>query len=178
MNCREWEEPIALYASGDLDSGRALELERHLAACPGCQIYSSGMLECLDAMRAGHRREIASVHFTALRARVLDRLRPAPWWRRGWGNGWLRIAAAAVVACSAAGLAMVQRTLHQSVPPPRVALARPPAPAVAIPAAPLHAALRRRSSREAAPPAEPLTVRIVTSDPDVVIYWITNSRGE
>ncbi len=184
MNCREWEEAIALYAGGDLDApahrATRLEVERHLAECPGCQIFAGGMIECLEAMRAGHREEIAPAHFTALRSRVLARLQPAPWWRRRW----LRGAALAAVALCALWLAMADRTIRRPVPPPQVALARPRAPFLTMPVrpAPPRGVLRKtgpppRASKPA-PPEEPLTVQIVTDDPDVVIYWVTNPKGE
>jgi len=183
MNCREWEEAIALYAGGDLDPVRSREVERHLAGCAGCQIFASGMIECLETMRAGHGEEIAPAHFQAVRARVLAKLQPLPWWR----SGWFRAAAAAALACCALWLATLYREIMRPAPP-RIALARPAAPAVirlpekpipVIPAhaaAPLHSAHPPRRRHLVAP--EPLTVRIVTDDPDVVIYWITNPRGE
>jgi hypothetical protein len=33
-------------------------------------------------------------------------------------------------------------------------------------------------AKEAETPAEPLVVKLITNDPDVVIYWITESKGE
>jgi hypothetical protein len=174
MNCREWEEAIALYAGGDLDGRRSLEVERHLAGCAGCQIFASGMLECLEEARAAHREEIAAVHFAAVRARVLAKLQPAPWWRRGW----LPVAAMAAVACCALWLAAVNQRIRRPVPPPQVALAHPPAPPLVPARAVLRShALRPRPRRPAAREGE-LIVRIVTDDPDVVIYWIANPRGE
>src|ERR1700690_3880044 len=94
MNCREWEEAIALYAGGDLDERRRLAVEGHLGGCAGCQIFASGILECMEALRAAHQEEIAAPHFAAVRARVLAKLQPLPWWRRRW----LPIAAMAAVA--------------------------------------------------------------------------------
>jgi hypothetical protein len=31
---------------------------------------------------------------------------------------------------------------------------------------------------KAEPPAERLVVKLLTDDPDVIIYWITDSKGE
>jgi len=178
MNCPEWEEAIALYAGGDLDARRSVEVERHLAVCAGCQIFASGIMECLEAMKAGHRQEISGAHYAAVRARVLAKLQPAPWWRRRW----VPAAALAAAACCAWWLAMVNEKLHQPVPPPQVALARPPAPppaadpartVPALPRHPVHPPHLRKPITE-----EPLTVRMVTDDPNVVIYWITNPKGE
>lgn len=179
MNCPEWEEAIALYAGGDLDARRSLEVEQHLAACAGCQIFASGIMECLEAMRAGHRQEISGAHYAAVRARLLAKLQPAPWWRRRW----LSAAALAAVAGCAWWLAVLNGKLHQPVPPPQVALVRPPAPQPKpIPASSARAMPQRRVHpphlRKPAATGEPLTVRMVTDDPNVVIYWITNPKGE
>jgi len=180
MNCREWEETIALYCGGELDRPRSVEMERHLAACAGCQIFASGMRECLEEMRAAHHEAIPAAHFTAVRTRVLASLRPCPWWRRRR----MQIAALAGLACCAWWLETVNLKIRRPVPPPQVALARPPAPPMplAVQAADAPVVRRGRASRprprKTAATDEPLTVRIVTDDPNVVIYWITNPRGE
>jgi hypothetical protein len=183
MNCREWEEAIALYAAGDLDEQRGLDVERHLGACPGCQIFASGMLECLEAVRVTHRQKIPEAHFTAVRTRVLAKLQIAPWWRRGWA----RAAAVAVLAGAVLWLAMVSWIIRKPTAEPKVAFVRPPVPAMALVAAPAPditsrpAVLTRHRRRTAAatePLTEPLTVRILTDDPTVVIYWLANPKGE
>jgi hypothetical protein len=179
MNCRKWEEAIALYAAGDLDSQRRLDVECHLGACPGCQIFASGMLECLEAMRAGHRQDIPEAHFTGVRARVLAKLQIVPWWRRGWA----RAVAVAVIACAGLWLAMVNWRIGKPTAEPQVAFVRPPVPDMALVAEPAPVVTSRPAvlplrRRRPAIPEEQLTVRIVTDDPDVVIYWITNPKGE
>ncbi len=154
-------------------------------------------------MRAAHREELAEAHFTAVRTRVRAKLETVPWWR----SRWLRAAAVGAVACAVLWLAMMNWSVHKPEPPPQVAFARPPVPAMA-PGLPLRNLLPygRRSERGRARqlaeerkqaaavlsrpallpvrrrPApsdeESLTVRIVTDDPDIVIYWITNPKGE
>jgi anti-sigma factor RsiW len=175
MNCREWEEAIALYTGGDLDSPRALEVERHLAGCTGCQVFANGLRECREEMRAFHREEIPAAHYATVRARVLAQLQPAPWW-----HGWLRVATAAA-ACLAVCLAIFHWNVSRPVAPLQVAVMRPPEPELtARPAArrPPRRAAVHVSRRKPARAAELLTVRIITDNPDVVIYWITNPRGE
>ena len=178
MNCREWEEAIALYAAGDLEARRRLEVEQHLGACPGCQIFAGGMRECLEAMREAHRQEIGEASYAAVRARVLAKLQPAPWWRRRW----VQASALAALACGALWLALVDWQIRRPVAPPAVTMARPAAPPIEAPvlvarARPLP---RRRShpprTPKPKPAEEPLTVRMVTDNPDVVIYWITDPK--
>jgi hypothetical protein len=179
MNCQECEEAIALYAGGDLDGRWCLEVERHLAGCAGCQSFASGMAVWLEEARAAHHEDIAPAHFAAVRARVLEKLRPVPWWRRRW----LQVATIAAVAFGVA-VEMTVQSIRRPVPPPQVALAHPPAPLLAMPARAVPPRgvppkpVRRSLPRKLAPAEEPLVVRIVTDNPEVVIYWIANPKGE
>jgi anti-sigma factor RsiW len=184
MTCRDWEERIALHAGGDLSAPEAAELEAHLAACEGCRgaagMYGSG----LELLREAHRQPIGEAHYAALRARVLAELqrerRPA--WRRIWVGGLVAAAAAAVV------LLLWPRPVHT---PERIIVAAIPPAAVQTvapaPSAPARMRHPRRLVRRAtvAPPAavvpepekrpsEPLVVKLLTDDPNVVIYWIAD----
>ena len=170
MSCRAWEERLALYAGGDLDSPEQAETERHLAGCAACRDFAHGMRECLEAMRQAQGEEIAPAHFAAVRVRVLERLRATP--RRA--PEWRWIAAACAVAALAFFAALwAPRPDRPELPPPHVALAHPPAP-------PLPAMVAARAprtvhhSRRPARHSDPLLIRIETDNPDVVIYWIAN----
>lgn len=186
MNCREWEEALALYCGGDLDARRSLEVESHLAGCAGCQIFAGGMRARLEEMRAIHGQEIPAAYFTAVRARVLAKIRPLPWWRRRWLQ-----AALAAVACFILWRELADVRSNRPLPRPVPVAqesARPAAPVATevvpepAPKTPPQVAVvhrRPKAARKAVPATgEPLTVRIVTDDPTVVIYWITNPKGE
>ena len=168
MNCPGWEERIALYAEGDQPSQ---ETERHLAACPDCRDFAEGLKQSLATLRAAHEQPIGAAHFAALRARVLAQIdRPhRPLWRLAWIGGL-----AALVAV------LVFLFWPQPVEPIRVAVARPPAPSPSPatlpvpPNPPLKRVARRKPAPKVRPPAEPLLVKLITDDPDVVIYWIAN----
>src|SRR5690349_11245541 len=105
MNCATWEERIALYAGGDLKREETAGVERHLAECPGCQIFASGLMEAMGAMRSAHAEEISPAHYTALRARVLAAVERE---RRGWRRLWV-YAAAAALALVAVGVGLRMR---------------------------------------------------------------------
>ena len=176
MNCTDWEERIALYAGGDLDPRRGAALERHLAECPGCQLFASGLAESLDIVKAAHGETIAPAHYTALRARVLaavdrDRRR----WRWLWASAAL---AAAAVALIVVGLRMripelaplAQSNALRNAPPAQqwqMAYTKP-------------AATRPQSPRRthAPHPREQVLVKVETDNPDVVIFWIAETQGE
>ena len=171
MNCRDWEERIALQAEGDLPEPEVPDTERHLAECGECRKYAQDVRSSLAVIRAAHEEPLAPAHFATLRARVLEQLpgqRRQPW-RWAW-IGALVAAAAVVVVLALPRQVELPRI---AVTPPPAPLVEPVAPAAAEPIAPKRPAHVRRQPRPR-PPAEPLMVKLITDDPDVVIYWIAN----
>jgi hypothetical protein len=158
------------------------EVRQHLAECAGCRDSAGGIEDSLALLRSAHEEPIAAGHYTAVRAGVLARLeRERRTWRRwAWAAG-----PAAGLAVAAAATFVALRPVEKA----RVTVAavrRPEAPAAAsrtheevVPPVP---APRPRVRRAAAPrprqPVEPLVVKLITNDPDVVIYWIADRKGE
>jgi hypothetical protein len=163
MNCREWEERIA----GELDDA---EVVGHLRDCPGCQVFASGLRETLAMLQAAHAEAIPAAHYTAVRARVMAELGS----HRRWGWIWAVAAALAVVAV---GLVGIRKEMRVEELPLRVAVSVPP-PAAWQPtkSEPLRYVRRARPKRTA--PPEEVLVKVETGDPDVVIYWITETKGD
>jgi anti-sigma factor RsiW len=175
MICRDWEERIALHAGGDLPRAEAAALDAHLAACEGCRAGAGLYGSQLELLQEAHGEPIDAAHYAAVRARVLAELRGArrPVWRWIWVGGALAVAAAFTLPWP--------RAVHA---PERTEMAviRPAAPRIEEPgpAAPAHVTLPRRA-RKAPPvsevqkqPSEPLLVKLLTDDPNVVIYWIAD----
>jgi hypothetical protein len=183
MNCQEWEERIALYAAGDAGAGEAGETERHIAGCAGCQAFWRELQQSLEWLREAHREPIAPAHYAAVRARVMARMKSghAPWWKQVWVYG---VGIAAVVV---AALMMLPRPHAQS---PQVAMVMPAAVerttdagqgAGSRPGGLPHQAVGRRGALRARPPhrqAETILVKLETDNPDVVIYWIAEKKGD
>jgi hypothetical protein len=174
MNCGDWEERIALYAGGDLASADAQALEGHLAECAGCQLLLSGLRENLGWLRDAHGEPVEAAHFAAVRARVLAKLEPRG--RERWRYAWL---------CAMAVAAMVLLVAVWRRPPQTLVLPMPPAPAAAVAQVvrtPVARAMHRKRARSVVVKPEgkagPLLVGLVTDDPDIVIYWIADSKGE
>ena len=125
--------------------------------------------ECVELLKEVHQEPIAPADYAAVRARVMNELarRARPWWSHGWVWGL----AAAGVALLAVATNVDWRPRVE--PMPVVALAHPAAPEV-------RKAARRppiaRETRKAK--GEALLVRMLTDDPDVVIYWIAGPKGE
>ena len=189
MNCVDWEERIALYAGGDLAPAEAQAVERHVGECAGCQLLLSGLRESLRLVREVHGEPVEAAHFAAVRARVFAELErtPARRWRFAWG---FAMAAAAAVLLIAMWPRPERKTMtHALVPAPVVShggagpqvRGGPPGPVSGRARVGRKAPARgpTRTTASAPPePAEPMVVKLLTNDPDVVIYWITSTKGE
>lgn len=193
MNCTQWEERIALYAGSDLLPEETADVERHLGACPGCRQFASAMRENLEFLQDAGSDPIAPAHFAAVRARVLAKIAnsPIPWWRHAWVYG---LAAAAVLL----GVLLVP---HSTAPvhSRQVAVQTPPlsapseesadAPQTPAPVRRVMPRVQRTAAHRTARPriqpavarpdsGPPVVVKMLTDDPNVVIYWITDKSGE
>jgi len=120
-----------------------------------------------EILRAAHNDPLDPAHYTAVRARVLAELERAhnPWRRLAWISGAGALAAALLLA-----IALQHRP---TLPPlPEVAAAIPAAPAApAVRERPIQTAVARPAPRRH---RQPLTIKLQTSDPNIVIYWIAD----
>jgi hypothetical protein len=127
-------------------------------------------------VREAHGEPVEAAHFAAVRARVLAEIERGrgPRWGLAWGFALALAAAVLLVA--------VWTRPPQSLvlPMPPAPVAPPMAQVVRAPAA--VQAPRRKQPRQvmvkADRPAEPMVVKLLTDDPDVIIYWITGTKGE
>lgn len=161
MTCRHWEERIAADWDGP-------DVERHLAGCSACRGFADELRRTIAELRAGHGEEIAPAHYAAVRARVMEGLRRRS--RRGWI--WAMVASAAAVAM---GVAIERRMRVEEL---SVSLDRPAV--VDLGAAPAGGRMPARTPARRAKSSlhEEVVMKIETGDPDVVIYWIAQAKGE
>lgn len=194
------ETTIALYVEGDLDPAEVVELEGHLAACAECRAFADELRMSQDTLKGLADVELDAAALVEVRSRVRESLdRP----RRGVPV-WTALAAAAVIAIAA--LLVIRRPLSVApesatadtrpteIPTatavasltPAIAPVVPPMPEPATkPASPRTAARRSTPARRPsvsvvpsqAPDEETAVVKLQTSDPDVVIYWVNDSNG-
>ena len=171
MSCREWEGQVALFVGGDQPRDETEEIERHLATCPDCRrlardlSHTRGLLEDLGDEVPDEGA------LAAVRSRSLAAVRKRSRWP------WL-VAAAAALAI-AIGISAGLRIARDPAPPPRIVLLMPEAPAVSREPAPVPrtaAVATVRPVRQE--PAEPMVIKFLTDDPDVVIYWIAEEGGD
>lgn len=176
MNCEQWEMSIALAVEGDLPEAEAAELRLHLETCAGCRQFAAEMKASQEAL---HSLAEESLPFLAVRQRVMAQVAPR---RRPMGRLWGLAAVAAVIVVML-GVRFAGRQEVPAPPPVRVAVAPPRIdvpPAAPVP--PVRQVVRpvRHVNRPAPVPAatEPLVVKMLTPDPDVVIYWLVDTKGE
>ncbi|MBZ5626569.1 MAG: hypothetical protein LAQ69_48990, partial [Acidobacteriia bacterium] len=141
-----------------------------------------------ELLQESHREPLPPAHFAAVRARVLAELerQRRPFWRRGWVFGLAAVAVALLVMMLAIrpGPAPTARppmvaTEHPPVPPEPLATGTQPDEGVSpiqsvLPASPPH----KRRARPKMETGEPVLIRVVQDNPDVVIYWIADTTGE
>jgi hypothetical protein len=175
MNCRDWEERIALHAGGDLPSREAAETEGHLQGCAGCREFAAELREHAAWMRQAHQSLPAAADFGAMRAGVLERLE-----RKGRPAGWWPVWAGGLAAMGVLVLVLWHNPRREpAIRVPIAAVAKPPIATVENP--PTRPALpARRRAHTVRPPAtlQPLMVKLITDDPNVVIYWIVDPKGD
>ncbi|HET8547375.1 MAG TPA: hypothetical protein VFL57_05205 [Bryobacteraceae bacterium] len=161
MTCSERERDLALYAGGDL---RAPQLEQHLEQCARCREYLAAMSAVLADL--GHEAIPATPPIVTA---VVRRIRVR---RYGWA------ALTAMTAAASVAVAVLASALVRPVPTISFAARTPAAPQPVVatrePVVAVPKPLRVRHRRTVGRPAEPIVVKLVTDDPNVVIYWITD----
>ena len=179
MTCRDYEPLIALYVEGDLNDR---DVERHLAECSDCR-------ELLEDFRASQAalKELASVDaafLSAVRSGVLAKIET----RRRTAWPWIAAFVAAAALIVAVLMAPRKPTLIAKLPvsagsgvDPLVRSRPPGRPLVIAQAAPKAKRSRpagRLRTRRPAPPPEPLVVKMLTDDPNIVIIWLVDQSGD
>jgi anti-sigma factor RsiW len=195
MSCPDWESRIALVVEGDLEDAERHQVDLHLRACVACRSLAEDLRES-QALFKSIRQDMADeTMLSAVRSRVLadvGALGSGNWVERVLFGGLRRKAALAAITVMIAGSVMwlsdEPRPLRQEPrlvvrnPAALAAAAPPPAPVtepVRSERAPKPRVRRPRPApvRDTAPaqeeePAEQVTIKLLTDDPRVIIYWI------
>jgi anti-sigma factor RsiW len=179
MNCERYQNWAALAASGDLAIRERRSLEEHVQTCEECRLCVAEFAALSNDLAALRDPEIDPAVYAAIRRNVRTRL---PDVRPRVIPGWLTWPAAAVA------IALLILLLRHPTPPlPVVVATRPPAvppsPARVVPAIETvrkHTSVRKHRVRLAKKeePAQPLVVKMLTDDPNVVIIWLVDKQGE
>src|SRR5262245_20386026 len=196
MSCHEFEGLIALHVEGDLDETERQRVEAHLRSCLECQSLADELRESQAAFKA-MRQEVADHSaLSSVRARVLadiDEMEAGSLFERLFWGGFrqrVRLASIALLLVSGAALWFSVDRETPSAPPDPVGVARMPAPEPELagePATPpppkpaIRPPNRQRPPRPVVAPSEPqpqVTIRLLTDDPKVIIYWLGDEKGD
>jgi hypothetical protein len=165
MNCQECE---GLLASEETSAG----LDRHLAECVECRELAADLRANADAFR-----EMTAMPMPSVSGEVLAQVRAQNTRRQVARWGWALAAAAAMLIVFMATRPAPVAPLPPVVIGTRVSkeverqATRSPAPQVAA----VPRKHQRQATRSSAP-QETLKVKMLTSDPDVVIYWLIEPK--
>jgi hypothetical protein len=164
MNCSEWEREIASDVESD-------GLQDHLKVCPNCRAFAREIEENRAALQS---LAVDGASLDAVRSGVLAEIRS----QRGRSRRWTWFAAAA--ACLAIVCAPLVLTRFRNPAPPRaVEFAKTPHVESWTVSRPVRRAVRVRHNRPAMVAAkEPLVVKMLTNDPDVIIVWLIDQKGD
>ncbi len=120
--------------------------------------------EIRDLFREMREEPVPADSLARVRLKLGDRVRRRARWKLA---AWVTAGAAVVLALLAMPPGAVVR--HPAVAPRAVRVAKIPAPAAAVTVRP---AIRRTPRRRMVQKSEPVTIRIQTPDPDVVIILV------
>jgi hypothetical protein len=157
MNCSNWEREIA----SEVESS---ELEVHLMACESCREFADELEMNRTALGS---LTVDAAALDAVRRNVLGEIRRDR--RRSWI--WPLVAAACVAIVSAA--LVLTRLENPELPRPVEFAKAPQLVEWTVQPRPVQ-------HRHAATVAqrEPLVVKMLTNDPDVIIVWLIDQKGE
>jgi anti-sigma factor RsiW len=196
MSCREFEGLIALHVEGDLEEAERRRVESHLRNCPDCRELADELRDSQAAFKSMRQDVADQSALSSVRARVLvdiAGLESGSLFERWFWGGFRQRATLAGIAVLIVGGAALWFSRGQEIPggsvaPPEVAVrvAVPehesagelaplpaPKPAAALP--------RRHTTRHVAVPSEPqpqVTIKLLTDDPHVIIYWLGDEKGD
>jgi anti-sigma factor RsiW len=177
MNCHALERQIALYVGADLDAQETMRVEEHLATCSDCRQLLEDLQATHSALRELASDAVDAAMLTAVRSRVLSGIGE----RRKWSWPW--VAAIALAAPLIVGLIIPWWMAVEPLPPAPLVHAPAPEPVMTTGVVEKPPAPRRRRVVKR-PPApvwqeeQPLVVKMLTDDPDIVIIWLVDQRGD
>jgi hypothetical protein len=203
MSCHDFEKLVALDVEGDLDVVEGRRLEAHLERCLACRQLAEELKQSQSAFKSIKQDLPDEAALLSIRTRVLadvGDMQSDSWFGRIFINGFRqRVTLAAVALLTIAGWVLWHSQPAHSpavTPSAPVAMNHPPVmdpdpEAVAV--APLPTPVRKPRVRlpKSVPaplpaastviPEEPqaqVTIRLLTDDPTVIIYWLGDEKGD
>jgi anti-sigma factor RsiW len=198
MSCSHSEKDLALYVEGDLDPTGSHAIQMHLPTCESCRNIVAELKESQAILRMLREETVSSSALSGVRNRVLDELQSRR--RFIWGRWIYALAGGMLVAVVSVGVLHHMRKPEPNVQPivVNVPVTHPVVPSTTEiragdgdaqkmpkvhvnPTRTDRVSPRRRqrvASAETTPePVKPVVVKLLTDDPNIVIYWLVEPKG-
>jgi hypothetical protein len=166
MSCTEWERLIA-------DALESPELDEHLRVCGNCRVFAHEILANQAELAA---LDVDEMGLAAIRRGVLGQIESERR-RRNW---WVWPAVAAACAAMVFVVMMLPR-FRMPAPPAPVYFAKNPPVIDWVPKTPPASRHNFGPVIASATPArksEPLVIKMLTDDPNVIIIWLVDKKGD
>jgi anti-sigma factor RsiW len=175
MSCAKFEPLIALYVESDLPERERRLVDAHLESCPSCREFDADIRESQTALKELRMDFVEESALHEVRAAVLNQL-SIPRKTVAWPK--YAVAAMLLIGLWAAGWLWRAHTLAPLDLQPIAALIAPPPLATVPPPQRSHTTVvRHRPPLAPRFQSEPLVVKMITDDPQVVIYWLVSQNG-
>jgi len=194
MSCHEFEGLIALHVEGDLDDTQRRRVESHLRSCLDCQALADELRESQAAFKSMRQDVAEQSVLSSVRARVLEDIAEIEagslFERLFWGGFRQRATLAGIAMLLVGGGLWLASGRHgPSAPaePPvavRVTVPEPESERELVPPPlpkPAARPPRRNRPRPVAVREEhqpQVTIKLLTDDPNVIIYWLGDEKGD
>ena len=192
MKCVDFEQLIALYVEGDLLAAERNHLEKHLADCVACRSLVRDLTESQVSFKS-MRDEVPDAEELALLYHRVVGEAGSPgtmtWLERFFFKGFRRTVALAgmgVMFAGAGALWIVRESRVVPSMPSQIAANVPPAmegtsavsaqPLEFVPL-PVRRPARHPQSADASEPRQ-VAIKFLTDDPQVIIYWLVDEKGD
>jgi putative zinc finger protein len=193
MKCSGFERLVALYVEEDLQGVERASVEVHLQTCSACWDLAEDLKESQAALKSIRQDVPAAAALSSLRERVMGEvggLQPTSWFERVFVGAFRRRAALAGVLLLAVGYGAWRFVPVPEVapaPPVQITVSSPPPVVIAPPAVSLTKTPPPKRARHRAPapvptptptPQPQVTIKLLTDDPNIIIYWLVDEKGD
>jgi len=203
MSCHDFEELVALDVEGDLDVAEGRRLESHLRQCSVCRQLAEDLKESQSAFKSVRQDVPDDATLLAIRTRVLadvTDMQAGSWFERLFFNGFRQRATLAGIALLMVAGWVFWQSRHSVQPAVApvipAAVTDQPAPethpVLVLAEASVPATVRKPRIRHPKPVPAPdvipdvvpheqpvqVTIKLLTEDPSVIIYWLGDEKGD
>jgi anti-sigma factor RsiW len=190
MSCKDLEQLIALHVEGDVSESERQKVESHLSTCSDCWDLAEDLKESQAVFKSIRESVPNQSMLSAVRARVLDNVagkESGTWFERLFLAGFRQKATLAGIVLLMVGGGALWLARGPEAPialPPPVVISPPTVPeplpqTVFRPQAPKPRVRKKPAPVPVAQEPQPqVTIRLVTDDPNVIIYWLGDEKGD